>query len=81
MLYRDLKWKKSFVKKKKSLKTHIPVDFFTKSNSSEQNIYRIRRLKINFQRNCCASQNKTRKIKTNSNSIGMFYKYFNSFII
>jgi hypothetical protein len=28
---------------------------------------------------CCASQNKTREIKTNS--IGMFYKYFNSFII
>ena len=52
------------------------MGFFTKSNSSEQNIYRNRRLKINFQR-CCASQNKTRKIKTNSNSIGMFYVMFN----
>jgi hypothetical protein len=79
-LYRDLKWKKCFTKKKKCLKTHSIVGFFTKSNSSEQNICRNRRLKINFQR-CCASQNKTRKIKTNSNSIGMFYKYFNSFII
>ena len=62
-LYRDLKWKKSFFKGEKP----IPVVFFTKSNSSEQ-IYRNRRLKIHFQR-CCASQNKTRKIKTNSNSI------------
>jgi hypothetical protein len=78
ILYRDLKWKKSFVKKKECLKTS-PVGFFTKSNSSEQNIYRNRRLKINFQR--CASQNKTRKIMTNSNSIGMYYKYFNNIII
>jgi hypothetical protein len=78
ILYRDLKWKKSLIKWKKCLKTHSSGLFFTKSNSSEQNIYRNHRLKINFQR-CCASQNKTRKIKTNSN--GMFYKYFNSFII
>jgi phage anti-repressor protein len=54
-LYGDLKWKKN----------GDFVGFFTKSNSSEQNIYRYHRLKINFQR-CCASQNKTRKIKTNS---------------
>jgi hypothetical protein len=59
----------------------IPVVFFTKSNSSEQNIYRNRRLKIHFQR-CCASQNKTRKIKTNSNSILRYVlKYFSCFII
>jgi hypothetical protein len=56
---------KNFYKEEKP----ILVGFFTKSNSSEQNIYRNHRLKIKFQR-CCASQNKTRKIKTNSNSIG-----------
>jgi hypothetical protein len=61
-LYRDLKWKKS----EKSVKKSILVGFFTKSNSSEQNIYRNDCLKINFH--------------LNSNSIGMFYKYFNSFI-
>ena len=70
-LYRDLKWKKSFLKKKKCLKTHSS-GFFTKINSSEQNICRNRRLKIHFQRRC-ASQNKTRKIKTNSNSILLRY--------
>jgi hypothetical protein len=52
ILYRDLKWKKS-------VKKSILVGFFTKSNSSEQNIYRNDGLKINFQR-CCASKNKTR---------------------
>jgi hypothetical protein len=50
-------------KKWKSVKKSILVGFFTKSNSSEQNIYRNDGLKINFQR-CCASKNKTRKIKT-----------------
>jgi hypothetical protein len=70
-LYRDLKWKKSFFNGQKP----IPVGFFTKSNSSEQNIYINRR----FQR-CCASQNKTRKIKTNSNSIlRYFLKIFQLF--
>jgi hypothetical protein len=61
-----LEVKKNFFKGEKA----IPVGFFTKSNSSEENIYRNRRLKIHFQR--CASQNKTRKIKTKSNSTSMF---------
>jgi hypothetical protein len=52
----------------------IPVGFCTKSNSSERNIYRNRRVKIYFQR-CCASQNRTRKIKTNSNSIAIAHRY------
>ena len=71
-LYRDLKWKKKFCKEEKP----IPVGFFTKSNSSEQNIYKNRRLKIHFQR-CCASQNKTRKIKKDKLKL----KYFNCLII
>jgi hypothetical protein len=57
-LYQDLKWKTNFLKEKK-----LTNGLFTKSNSSEQNIYRNRRLKISFQC-CCASQNKTQKIKT-----------------
>jgi hypothetical protein len=75
--FRDTKRKKSFFKVEKP----IPVGFFTKSNSSEQNIYRNRRLKIHFQR-YCASQNKTRKIKTNSNSMLRYVlKYFSCFIM
>jgi hypothetical protein len=67
-LYRDLKWKKSFIKWKKC-QNRIYIQ-----KSSFKN-------KFSTLLTCCASQNKTRKIKTNSNSIGMFYKYFNSFII
>jgi hypothetical protein len=47
ILYRDLKWKKSLVKKKKCLKTHSS-GFFTKSNSSEQNICRNRHLGADY---------------------------------
>jgi hypothetical protein len=50
-----LKVEKTFCKEEKP----IPVGFFTKSNSSKQNMYRNRRVEIYFQR-CCA----TRPIKT-----------------
>jgi hypothetical protein len=48
-----LKMEKKFYKEEKVSNKPILVGFFTKSNSSEQNIYRNRRLKIHFQR-CCA---------------------------
>jgi hypothetical protein len=65
---------KKFGKEEKVSK-NIPVGFFTKINSSEQWTEYMQQSTLC----CCASQNKTRKIKTNS--IGMFYKYLNSFII
>ena len=58
-----LKMEKKVLQRRKKCLKPILVGFFTKSNSSEQNIYRNRRLKINCQR-CCARQNETRKIKT-----------------
>ena len=46
ILYRDLKWKISFVKEIIILKTHR--GFFKKSDSSEQDIYRYHRLNYSF---------------------------------
>jgi hypothetical protein len=65
-----LKMEKMFGKEEKVSKNPFQWVFFTKSNSSEQNICRNRRLKINFQRYVVV-QAKTRKIKTNS-ILGMF---------
>jgi hypothetical protein len=70
-LYRDLTSGKKVFKGEKP----IPVGFLRKAIVLNRiYVYRNRRLKIHFQR-CYASENKTRKIKTNSNSIltkGMF---------
>jgi hypothetical protein len=69
-----LKVEKTFCKEE----IPIPVFFFTKSasNSSEQNIYRNRRVKIYFQR-CCASQLKQNtkdqdKLKLNSYALKIY---------
>jgi hypothetical protein len=43
-----LKWKKVFKAGKESKNSFNSSGFFTKINSSEQNIYRNRRLKIQF---------------------------------
>ena len=75
-IYRALKWEKNgFAKEKKS----FPVFFFTKSNCSEQNISRNRHLKIPFERcsknifsTLLCKQKNPQKIKTYSNSLGMF---------
>jgi hypothetical protein len=67
-----LKVEKHFVKKKYPFQW----GFFTKSNSSEQNIYRNRRVKVYFQR-CCASQLKQNtkdqdKLKLNSYALKIY---------
>jgi hypothetical protein len=46
-IYRELKWKKMVLQRRKK---SFPVFSFTKSNCSEQNINRNRHLKISFER-------------------------------
>jgi hypothetical protein len=59
----------------------ISVGFLRKGNSSEQNIYRNRRLKIHFQR-CCASQKQNTKaisgkLKLNRYVLKIFQLFYN----
>jgi hypothetical protein len=63
--YPDLKWKQKFCKAEKP----IPVVLFLQKGIVLNRMY----TEIDFQR-CCASHNKPRKIKTNSNLRGICSK-------